>query len=123
MEGKSETICVGLNNENNIAPDVSITYTLKIIMSDAAQGQCNIFFYIFTSVIIIFLLIIDVLFSTLSGEFFQGTFLSCHNVTVVDNNFAERDGMISLEIQNATLSNVNVSTTNVAVKDNDGKLI
>ena len=42
MEGKSETICVGLNNENNIAPDVSITYTLKINMSDAAQGQCNI---------------------------------------------------------------------------------
>ena len=37
-EGESETVCVGLNNENNIAPDVSITYTLKIIMSDATQG-------------------------------------------------------------------------------------
>ena len=37
-EGESETVCVGLNNENNIAPDVSITYTLKIIMSDVTQG-------------------------------------------------------------------------------------
>jgi hypothetical protein len=101
-EGESETVCVGLNNENNIAPDVSITYTLKIIMSDVTQG---------------------VTFSTLSGEFFQGTTLSCHDVTVVDNNFAERDGTISLRIQNATLSNVNVSTTDVAVEDNDGKLI
>ena len=70
-----------------------------------------------------FLLIIGVTFSTLSGEFSQGTTLSCHNVTVVDNNFAERDGTISLRIQNATLSNVNVSTTDVAVEDNDGKLI